>query len=508
MTMGDRVAVMQAGQLQQLASPTEFYDRPANVFVAVLHRLAGDEPVRRHRRKRRHPGGRRPLRPPEAQLRAAQGHGKLIAGIRPEHLTIGDGELTVKVALVEDLGSDSYVYGHLADDPATASSSGPAASTPAPARSSRSPSTPTTFTCSMRTPACGSANEPPGPPGPVRNRQPRGDMMRAVIWEAPGKLTVTEAADPAPRPGELVIQVGACGICGTDVHIADGEFPPTPYPIIPGHEFAGRVVARGEGVAGDWREGERVAVDPSLFCGHCPACRGGRGNLCANWNAIGNTVNGAFAEYVAVPAANAYRHPGQRGRRPGSADRAAVLRGARAAPRRPGHRRGHPADRRRHHGPAAAAAAQRRGRPLGQRGGPEGGPATGGQGRSARPASRGCCRARPRPVRRGGGRDGRASRDRGGVRRARPRAAGCWSSAWPAGRHGVAVPFRIYNDEITVLGSMAVLNSFGAAADLMAAGAIDTARCSGRRSALAQFPAALASVRGGEGIKLQVEPWR
>ena len=50
-------------------------------------------------------------------------------------------------------------------------------------------------------------------------------------------------------------------------------------------------------------------MDPSLFCGYCPACRSGRGNLCANWNAIGDTVNGAFAEYVAVPAANAYRIP-------------------------------------------------------------------------------------------------------------------------------------------------------------------------------------------------------
>ncbi len=59
------------------------------------------------------------LRPPDAQLRAAQGHDKLIIGIRPEHLTIGDGELTVKVALVEDLGSDSYIYGHLADDAAS-----------------------------------------------------------------------------------------------------------------------------------------------------------------------------------------------------------------------------------------------------------------------------------------------------------------------------------------------------------------------------------------------------
>ena len=59
------------------------------------------------------------LRPDEAQLRAAQGHSKLIIGVRPEHLSVGDGELTVKVALVEDLGSDSYIYGQLADDPAS-----------------------------------------------------------------------------------------------------------------------------------------------------------------------------------------------------------------------------------------------------------------------------------------------------------------------------------------------------------------------------------------------------
>src|ERR1700676_4002733 len=121
--------------------------------------------------------------------------------------------------------------------------------------------------------------------------------MRAAIVDRPGSIRVGEVPDPKPRDRQVVVKVGACGICGTDLHIADGEFPPTPYPIIPGHEFAGRVVARGDGVPDDWRDGERVAVDPSLFCGHCPACRAGRGNLCANWNAIGDTVNGAFAEY-------------------------------------------------------------------------------------------------------------------------------------------------------------------------------------------------------------------
>src|SRR6478609_1126332 len=112
-------------------------------------------------------------------------------------------------------------------------------------------------------------------------------MMRAVVWGKPGELKVTEVADPVPGHGELVVRVGACGICGTDLHIADGEFPPTPYPIVPGHEFAGEVVAIGShalaGVSGKDAKisvGSRVAVDPSLFCGQCAFCRVGHGNLC------------------------------------------------------------------------------------------------------------------------------------------------------------------------------------------------------------------------------------
>ena len=71
--------------------------------------------------------------------------------------------------------------------------------------------------------------------------------MRAVIVEAPGDVRVDTVPDPEPRPDEAIVRVAACGICGTDVHIIDGEFPLTRYPIIPGHEFAGEVVAVGEG---------------------------------------------------------------------------------------------------------------------------------------------------------------------------------------------------------------------------------------------------------------------
>jgi 2-desacetyl-2-hydroxyethyl bacteriochlorophyllide A dehydrogenase len=135
--------------------------------------------------------------------------------------------------------------------------------------------------------------------------------MRAIVLDRPGSFRVAEVPDPTPGEGQIVVKVDACGVCGTDIHIMDGEFPPTPYPITPGHEFAGTVVAVASDVPGqmDLPVGTRVAVDPSLFCGYCRRCRSGRDNLCENWAAIGDTVDGAFAEYVAVPAVNAYRLP-------------------------------------------------------------------------------------------------------------------------------------------------------------------------------------------------------
>jgi multiple sugar transport system ATP-binding protein len=117
MTMGERVAVLRAGQLQQFAPPTELYDRPANVFVASF---IGSPQMNRFEAVAERDGirvGAIALRPDDALLAAAAGHDRLVVGIRPEHLSVGHGELTVKVGLVEDLGSDSYIYGQLTGDP-------------------------------------------------------------------------------------------------------------------------------------------------------------------------------------------------------------------------------------------------------------------------------------------------------------------------------------------------------------------------------------------------------
>lgn len=133
--------------------------------------------------------------------------------------------------------------------------------------------------------------------------------MKAVVIEEPGHLDVKQIEDPTPGSGEAVIKVEACGICGTDIHVLHGEFAPTRYPIVPGHEFCGEVVAIARDVR-NVKTGDFVAVDPSLFCGKCRQCRLGRFNLCENWNAIGvGSANGACAEFVAVPAANAFRLP-------------------------------------------------------------------------------------------------------------------------------------------------------------------------------------------------------
>ena len=100
------------------------------------------------------------------------------------------------------------------------------------------------------------------------------NTMKAVIYDEPGSFEVREVAVPEPGPGEVLIRVLVAGVCGTDLHLHDGEFGPT-YPLTPGHEFVGQVVAVGAGTAADMI-GRRFVVDNTGSCGHCVECRRAR----------------------------------------------------------------------------------------------------------------------------------------------------------------------------------------------------------------------------------------
>ncbi|WP_327655091.1 zinc-dependent alcohol dehydrogenase family protein [Streptomyces sp. NBC_00483] len=126
--------------------------------------------------------------------------------------------------------------------------------------------------------------------------------MKAAIVESVGKVVVGEVPDPTPGPRDVIVEVAACGLCGTDLHILQGEFAPT-LPVVPGHEFAGTIAEVGRDVT-ELRVGDRVAVDPSLHCHECRYCRAGRGNLCERWAAIGVSTAGGAAQYAVAPVAN------------------------------------------------------------------------------------------------------------------------------------------------------------------------------------------------------------
>lgn len=131
--------------------------------------------------------------------------------------------------------------------------------------------------------------------------------MRAAVMQGRGEpLAIEELPDPAPGEDQLLLRVSACGICGSDLHIADAADRPG---HVLGHEFSGEVVAMGRHVEG-WRAGERVAVFPLAGCGACPACVAGRPSRCASWGLVGGSLPGAYAEYVAVIPRQAFRLPG------------------------------------------------------------------------------------------------------------------------------------------------------------------------------------------------------
>lgn len=131
--------------------------------------------------------------------------------------------------------------------------------------------------------------------------------MQAVVFPAPETVVVEDVSDPTCAPDEVIIRVARCGLCGTDLHIFRNEYM-SEFPVIPGHEFGGEVVEIGRDVT-LFAVGDRVAADPNLYCGECYFCRNLQGNHCLNWQGVGITRPGAFAEYVSVPARACYLVP-------------------------------------------------------------------------------------------------------------------------------------------------------------------------------------------------------
>ncbi|MFE4534408.1 zinc-dependent alcohol dehydrogenase family protein [Streptomyces scopuliridis] len=329
--------------------------------------------------------------------------------------------------------------------------------------------------------------------------------MRAAIVEAVGKVSVTTVPDPTPGPRDVVVAVAACGICGTDLHILQGEFAPT-LPIVPGHEFAGEIVEIGSEVT-ELSVGDKVAVDPSLYCNECRYCRSGRGNLCDRWNAIGVSKPGGAAEFAVAPVANCVKLPDHI-----DVKDAALIEPLSCAVR------GYDVLRSTLGADVLIYGSGTMGLmmlELAKR--------TGAAGvdvldinpeRLATATKLGCSRsgATADEFDRPGGWDvvidatGNAGAIQDGLGRVAKGGTFLQFGVADYATTAVIEPYRIYNQEITITGSMAVLHSYERAAALFATGVLDPAVFISDRLPLEQYPQAIERFKAGQGRKIVVQP--
>src|SRR5512144_1000199 len=128
--------------------------------------------------------------------------------------------------------------------------------------------------------------------------------MKAIVWQGPERMAVEDRPDPPdPAPGDVILRPEAVGICGSEVEGYLGHMGNRTPPLVMGHEFAGRVVAAGDGASE--LEGARVAVNPLSGCGSCALCKAGFSNVCRDRVLVGVHAPGAFADLVRVRAADA-----------------------------------------------------------------------------------------------------------------------------------------------------------------------------------------------------------
>ena len=125
--------------------------------------------------------------------------------------------------------------------------------------------------------------------------------MKAWILHNPNNMTYEETEKPQPKSDEVLVAVKAAGICGSDIHVYHGKHPFTKYPVTQGHEVSGEVVKLGKNVT-EFHEGQKVTIEPQVYCGHCYPCRHGKYNLCEELKVMGFQTIGTASEYFAVDA--------------------------------------------------------------------------------------------------------------------------------------------------------------------------------------------------------------
>lgn len=331
--------------------------------------------------------------------------------------------------------------------------------------------------------------------------------MRAAVVSSPTSgVELLDVPTPVPDVEEVVVEVAVSGVCGTDLHVATGDYAPLRLPVVIGHEFAGTVSEVGDGTA-SVRVGDRVAVDPSLYCDACEYCTAGRGNLCIDGGGLGTTADGAFAERILVRASDCYPIPDHL-----SFDSAALaeplacaVHGMDLLPRRVGdHYLVYGAGTMglllaqlaRHAGATSVSVVDINDERLATA---EAYGMTVAASADELPRdNRGWhvvidCTGAPTAIE-----DAVARVARGGTY--------LQFGVTPMAAQVPISPFRLFRDEITLLGSRAIYRSFGRAVELLAAGVVDTSLLVSDRLPLADIDLALQRVAQGGSGKVLVNP--
>jgi len=331
-------------------------------------------------------------------------------------------------------------------------------------------------------------------------------QMRTIVFTAPGSLALEERPEPEIGPKDVLIESAAVGVCGTDTHVFDGEFEGTVYPLVPGHEATGTVLRVGAEVTGI-EVGDHVAVNPSTTCGECEFCLNGKTNLCRAWNGLGVVASdGACSERFVAPVQNVYRLRPETDLNEAALIEplACAIRGYDQLPRRMGD----------HYlvvgsGTMGLLMAQ-----LAPRAG------------AASVTIVDINESRLETARELGIQHvltnaADAERDKwdvvidctGSIKAIeahlpRVKAGGTFLhfGVAPADAHAMYSPFRVYRDEINIIGTMAVLNSFGRAVEMFEAGAINPGPMISHSFTLDDYEQALEMFRAGTGRKLQIRP--